>query len=216
MNLRPVRNFVIALFLLPILAIGTVAALYLFVEIRTAGKRYDNIKEIPYRRVGLVLGTSPRTIRGTTNYYFKYRIDACVKLYKAGKIKKILVSGDNLAKEYNEPRYMKNALMRQGIPESDIVLDYAGLRTLDSVIRSKEVFGLEDVTIISQGFHNARAVFIALHHGIDAIGFDAKEIKHTRTYLTYGIGREALARTKMFIDLILNKQPKFLGKKIKI
>ena len=106
--------------------------------------------------------------------------------------------------------------MERGVPESDIILDYAGFRTLDSVERCKKVFGQERMTIISQGYHNARAIYLAKSSGIDAIGCDAKDIKRTRTYYIYGIGREALARVKMFVDLVLDKQPKFLGEMIEI
>ena len=137
-------------------------------------------------------------------------------MYKAGKVSKILVSGDNHSKDYDEPSYMKQALMERGVPESDIILDYAGFRTLDSVVRCKKVFGQERMTIISQGYHNARAIYLAKNSGIDTIGCDAKDIKRTRTYYIYGIGREALARVKMFVDLVLDKQPKFLGEMIEI
>lgn len=106
--------------------------------------------------------------------------------------------------------------MERGVPESDIILDYAGFRTLDSVVRCKKVFGQERMTIISQGYHNARAIYLAKNSGIDTIGCDAKDIKRTRTYYIYGIGREALARVKMFVDLVLDKQPKFLGEMIEI
>ena len=111
---------------------------------------------------------------------------------------------------------MKDALMEHGVSESDIVLDYAGFRTLDSVVRCKEIFGQESITIVSQGFHNARAVCLASWYGIDAIGLDAKDIKHSRTYLFFGVGREALARTKMYVDMLIGKKPKFLGEKIEI
>lgn len=156
-------------------------------------RQYCDVSKIPYNRVGLVLGTNPFVPSGNMNYYFKYRIDACERLYKAGKVSKILVSGDNHSKDYDEPSCMKHALMERGIPESDIVLDYAGFRTFDSVVRCKKVFGQERVTIISQGYHNARAIYLAKSSGIDAIGYDAKDIKRTRTYYIYGVGCEALA-----------------------
>lgn len=182
-----------------------------------AGKKvYENTSDIPHNRVGLVLGTSPYARNGGPNYYFTYRIDACVALYKAGKIDRILVSGDNHTKYYDEPKYMRDALVKRGIPESAIVLDYAGFRTWDSVIRAKKVFGQSKMTIISQGYHNERAVFIARCKGIEAIGFNAKEIKRTRTYIYFGFLRESLARCKMFLDLIINKQPKFLGDPIEV
>lgn len=205
---------IVVLFLVVLLLAVVIS--YLSVELKSRPKRYNDVTEIPYNRVALVLGTNPLTRNGRTNYYFKYRIDACVELYKAGKVSKFLLSGDNSTKEYDEPQYMKNALMKRGVPSSDIVLDYAGFRTLDSVVRCKEVFGQKSITIVSQGFHNARAVCLASWYGIDAIGFDAKDIKHSRTYLLFGVGREALARVKMFIDMVVGKKPKFLGEEIEI
>ena len=189
---------------------------YIIVKKRTDSRIFDNTEEIPYNRVGLLLGTNPTLKNGKQNYYFKYRIEACVRLYKEKKISKIIVSGDNHIKEYDEPEYMKQALMAHGIPEKDIVLDYAGFRTLDSVIRAKEVFGQEKITIISQNFHNERAVYLALANGIDAVALNAKEFKNSHAYLKTGFLRESLARVKMFLDIWTGKQPKFLGEKINI
>lgn len=202
--------------ILIIVGVATAATAYLVVMYSSSPKQYSDVSKIPYNRVGLALGTNPLAPSGNMNYYFKYRIDACERLYKAGKVSKILVSGDNHSKDYDEPSCMKQALMERGIPESDIVLDYAGFRTLDSVVRCKKVFGRERVTIISQGYHNARAIYLAKYSGIDAIGYDAKDIKRTHTYYIYGVGREALARVKMFGDLVLGKQPKFLGEMVEI
>lgn len=199
-----------------IVLIIVILSSHLLVSGYTKNKVFENVADIPYNRVGLVLGTSPYARNGGPNYFFTYRIDACVALYKAGKIDRILVSGDNHVKTYDEPQYMKDALIKQGIPASAIVLDYAGFRTWDSVIRAKKVFGQSKITIISQGYHNERAVFIARCKGIEAIGFNAKELKRTRTYIYFGFLRESLARCKMFLDLIINKKPKFLGDPIEV
>lgn len=214
--LRKTMMFVLVLIALFLIAFLVVAVSYWVVECKSRNKRYSDVADVPYNRVALVLGTNPLTPSGRPNYYFKYRIEACVELYKAGKVSKFLLSGDNSTKYYDEPQYMKDALMEHGIPESDIVLDYAGFRTLDSVVRCKEVFGQESMTVVSQGFHNARAVCLASWYGVNAVGFDAKDIKHSRTYLFFGVGREALARTKMFVDMIVGKKPKFLGERIEI
>lgn len=177
---------------------------------------YGNTDEIPYNRVGLLLGTNPIGPNGGPNYYFTYRIEAAVRLYEAGKISYILVSGDNHSKAYDEPMCMKEALMKKGIPESVIYLDYAGFRTLDSIIRAKEIFGQDSFTIISQKFHNERAIYLARHYGISAIGFNAKDVRMAATNLKIAIGRESMARVKMYIDILFNKQPKFLGEQIEI
>lgn len=151
---------------------------------------------------------------GYINLYYQYRIDATLALYKAGKIDYILVSGENSSRNYDEPTTIKNDLIEGGIPENRIVLDYAGFRTLDSVVRSKLVFNLESVTIISQLFHNERAIYLANKNGIKAVAYNAKDVnKH------YGFKtklREKLARVKMVLDLIFRKEPKFLGEKIDI
>ncbi|MGB0887753.1 MAG: SanA/YdcF family protein [Vicingaceae bacterium] len=174
---------------------------------------YNSVTETPNgNKVALLLGTSRYTTRGTTNLYFKYRINAAVELYRNKKIKHIIVSGDNRVKNYNEPKQMQNALMEKGIPESAITLDYAGFRTLDSVVRCKKVFGQTKFIIISQKFHVERALFIAHKYDIDAIGFSAQDPPNK--YAVKTKIREIFAKTKAVIDLyIINKKPKFLGKK---
>lgn len=178
----------------------------------TAAQIYSEVITIPQNKVGLLLGTSPKLKNGNNNLYFDYRILAAVELYKAGKIKYILISGDNRREEYNEPEEMKKALIQKGVPEKFIYLDYAGFRTLDSVVRAKEVFGQNQLTIISQRFHNERAIYLAEKNGINAIGYNAKDV-NAYAGLKTNI-RELLARVKMFIDLAIDKQPHFLGEKI--
>lgn len=181
-----------------------------------ANKRqcYDNVADLPTNKVGLLLGTS-KYIGKQLNYYYKYRIEATSKLYKAGKIKYVLVSGDNHHKSYNEPETFKNDLIKNGIPENRIFLDYAGFRTFDSVIRSKKVFGQNTITVISQKFHNERALFIAKHNDIKAVAYNAKDL-HGKFGLKTRI-RERFARVKAILDVfVLNTKPKFLGEEIEI
>lgn len=109
---------------------------------------------------------------------------------------------------------MRDALISKGVPSSAIVLDYAGFRTLDSVVRAKEVFGQEKITIISQRFHNERAIYLAEHYGIEAIGYNAKDAKRTKRSLMITVVRESMSRVNMFIDILTRKEPKFLGEKI--
>jgi len=175
---------------------------------------FDSTQEMPYNKVGLLLGTTKYLQSGSINPYYKYRIDAAVSLYKSGKISFVLVSGDNSRVSYDEPTTIKNDLIAAGIPEAKIYLDYAGFRTLDSVVRSKEIFGQSSITIISQKFHNERAVYISKHKGISAVGFNARD-----TSLRFGFKtrmRELLARDKMMLDLIFHKKPKFQGDQIEI
>lgn len=178
------------------------------------GQTYTDTDTIPANRVGLVLGTSNRLTNGSPNPYYTYRIDATTALYKAGKIEFILVSGDNGSVYYNEPNTIKKDLINAGIPDHVIFLDYAGFRTLDSMFRAKFVFGLDEVTVISQKFHNERAIYIAKQKGLKAIGFNAQDISTSQGLKVQT--REYLARVKVFIDMVLNTQPKFYGATIEI
>ncbi|CAM4097191.1 vancomycin high temperature exclusion protein [Zobellia nedashkovskayae] len=178
------------------------------------GKTFSNPNEIPKNRVGLVLGTSKKLIGGLPNPYYTYRINATIELYKAKKIDFVLVSGDNGTRYYNEPNTFKKDLIAKGIPSEKIFLDFAGFRTLDSMVRAKEVFGLNNVTVISQEFHNQRAIYLAEKKGLNAIGYNAKSIIGTQGLKVHL--REYLARVKVFIDLALNIQPKFFGEDVEI
>nr|WP_232285903.1 ElyC/SanA/YdcF family protein [Aquimarina agarilytica] len=181
----------------------------------TAKKRlYSSVDHIPKNKVGLLLGTSKYVATGQLNLYYQYRIQAAATLYHASKIEYILVSGDNSTKSYNEPKKIKEDLIKKGVPENKIVLDYAGFRTLDSVVRAQKVFGENQFTVISQKFHNERALFLADHFNSNAIAFNAKGVSSR-----YGFKvqiREYFARVKVFIDLLFNVKPKFLGDKITI
>lgn len=199
--------------MLVLLLVGIITC-NIYVEFSTKGKTFNNTAEIPVNKVGLLLGTAKYLQGGTINLFYQYRINAAVKLYKAGKIEYILVSGDNGSKSYDEPTTFKEDLIAQGIPEDKIILDYAGFRTLDSVVRSKEIFQQESITIISQQFHNERAIAIANAKGINAVGFNAKDVGG-RNGLKVEV-REIFARVAMCIDLVIGKQPKFLGEKIAI
>ncbi|WP_420570798.1 SanA/YdcF family protein [Kordia sp.] len=196
-----------------LIVIGTVIC-NAYVEITTKGKTFNSVVEVPVNKVGLLLGTGKYLKNGNINLFYRYRINAAVSLYKAGKIKYILVSGDNGSKNYDEPTAFKEDLVAAGIPENKIVLDYAGFRTLDSVVRSKEIFQQENITIISQQFHNERAIAIANAKGINAVGFNAKNVGGRNGFKVKV--REVLARVAMCIDLVIGKQPKFLGEKIAI
>ncbi|NVK63882.1 MAG: YdcF family protein [Flavobacteriales bacterium] len=173
-----------------------------------------DFNELPKVKVGIVPGTIRYLSSGQPNLYFSYRIDAAAELYRSGKISHLLISGDNGTKGYNEPQDMKNALMEKGIPAAAITLDYAGFDTYDSMIRAREVFGQDRYIVISQEFQNERAVYIARRFGIEAYGFNAKDVKNyggIRTKL-----RESLARVKAFVEVQLGVQPTYLGEKIRI
>ncbi len=200
--------------LLTILALISIFGADRLVVQSAYGRIYNSTEKIPHNKVGLLLGTGKTLSNGRINLYYKFRIDAAVELFKSGKIDVILVSGDNSSKDYDEPSTIKDDLIKNGVPEDRIYLDYAGFRTLDSVVRCKEIFGQHSITIISQQFHNERAIFIANHEKIQAIGFNAKDVGTKYGFKTRL--REKLARVKMMIDLILGKNPKFLGDKVDI
>lgn len=170
--------------------------------------------DLPQMKAGLLLGTSKSLNNGFPNAYFYNRIYAVVELYKTGKIQYIIVSGDNSRKDYNEPEDMQLALMEHGIPQDRIFLDFAGFRTLDSVVRAKEIFGQTKLIIISQKFHNERAVFLARQNGMEAFGFNAEDVNKYAGFKTNM--REYLAKAKAYWDLIFGVEPKFGGDKVLI
>ena len=176
-------------------------------------KTYSSVELIPHRRVGLVLGCPKQLSNGTPNLFFKNRIDAAAQLFEHRKVDYLIVSGDNHVQGYDEPTDMKNALIDMGVPGDRIYPDYAGFRTLDSVVRAKDIFGQDTIIVISQKFHNQRAIFLASHHGIDAIGFDAPEVGLRHSFKTRC--REQFAKVKAVLDVYLfRKRPHFLGQKI--
>lgn len=180
----------------------------------TADDIFKTVQQVPSNKVGMILGTAKYNRSGRVNAFYQFRIDATVQLFKAGKIQYVLVSGDNGTKQYNEPETIKKDLVKRGIPANRIVLDYAGFSTLDSVVRAKAVFGQESITIISQGFHVERAIYLAKRKGVKATGFAAKDVRASRGFKV--LIREKFARVKMLLDLFFNSQPKFLGEPIQI
>lgn len=196
----------IALFLLIVVLSTAIFIGYCGYEV----ERYS--KERTFNKVGMVLGTSKYNINGKLNRFYKYRIEAAAEAFYSGKIEYVIVSGDNAQAEYNEPLSMKESLMEKGVPEETIYMDHAGFSTLDSVVRAKEVFHLNSYTVISQEFHNKRAIYIGRNNNIDIIGYNAENIQRAKIKR-----REHLARVKAFLDIkILKTKPKFLGEKVYI
>jgi SanA protein len=176
---------------------------------------HSRLGDVPHRRVGLLLGCSNRLPGGRTNLYYLGRIEAATELWSTGTVDYILVSGDNHSRDYDEPTTMLRDLVIAGVPRERIVLDYAGFRTLDSVVRAKEVFGLDGFVVISQRFHNERAVFIARANGLDAVAYDAADVAGADGRKTHA--REFLARLRAVLDVeLLGTRPHFLGDRIPI
>ncbi|WP_390451087.1 SanA/YdcF family protein [Chryseobacterium sp. Alg-005] len=172
------------------------------------------ISDVPTTKTALLLGTSKTLSNGMPNAYFYNRIQATVDLYKSGKIQYVIVSGDNSRKDYNEPEDMQLTLMKYGIPQDKIFMDFAGFRTLDSVVRAKEIFGQKKLVIISQKFHNERAVFLARKNGMEAYGYNAPDVNKYAGLKTNI--REYIAKAKTYWDLLFGVEPKFGGDKIVI
>ncbi len=191
------------------------AVIDIYITASASSRVYRNVSEIPWNKCGLLLGTSKYRVEGGLNPYFLSRINAAVELYRSGKINFIIASGDNSEKYYNEPQQMKKYLVMMGVPKEKVFMDFAGFRTLDSVIRAKYIFGQDSITVISQKFHVDRAIYIARENGIEAAGFAAGDVKESG-YIRLRF-REFLARLKAFVDIhILEKKPKFLGNRIQV
>jgi SanA protein len=217
-NLKTLYNRIAKLFkwalLLSPFGLFAIICIDSYVLIEAENQTFQNTSQIPFNEVGLLLGTSKHMNNGSVNPYYKSRIDATLALYNANKIEFVLISGDNGRTNYNEPILFKNDLRKLGIPENKIFLDYAGFSTLDSVLRAQKIFGLKQFTVISQRFHNERAIFLANQKGIKAIGFNAEDVVGKNSIKTEL--REYLARIKACLDILLNVQPKYLGEKIAI
>jgi SanA protein len=179
----------------------------------SAGRIFTQIDAVPANDVGLVLGTSKRLKNGKPNLHFNQRIETAAALYRAGKVRHLLVSGDNHIASYNEPDDMRAALVAAGIPADAITCDYAGFRTLDSIVRAKEIFNASTCTIISEEYHCPRALWIAREHGLDAIAFAAPDVGLKSWSLRADV-REQFARDWCAVDLyVLHRGPKFMGPK---
>lgn len=211
MTYRFWRNVIIVVFILLLVVAGVVNYI---VESSTGSQLYTDIKLIPKNKVGLLLGTAKYEDKALKiiNTYYQNRIDATVNLYMAGKIDYIIVSGDNGSKYYNEPALMKADLVARGIPAKKIYMDNAGFRTLDSILRCRDIFGQESFTIISQEFHDRRALYIANHKHVTAVAFKAED---GDTFWDAQL-REKFARVKMVTDLIFNTQARYYGEQVVI
>jgi len=204
------RSFI----LIAILLLSIIGSNYWIIK-STKSQIYSDTSSIPKNDVALLLGASKTLRNGTENLFFKYRIEAAAELYKSGKIKHIIVSGDNSRKAYDEATDMREALVAKGVPDSCITQDYAGFRTLDSMVRCLKVFGQNKITVISQKFHNERAVFIGNYYDMEVVAFNAKDAPAAFSIKTRT--REHFAKFKAVLDLyILHKQPKFLGEQVAI
>lgn len=202
---------------LSILAFASIIFLFItniYIINSTQHQITSDIKKLSHVHAAIVLGTNPKLGNGLSNPYFTYRMQASYDLYKNHKIDFLIVSGDNSNQLYNEPIAMRDALIAAGIPDSAIFLDYAGLRTFDSMIRLKEIFGVDSAIVVSQEFHNQRAIFIANKLSMYVMGYNAKNILQEADLYTKM--RECMAKSKVFLDFWFGIKPKFGGEQIPI
>lgn len=193
----------VSLFLL----IAVLIICYCIVSFNARGKVYDKVSDIPHNKYGLLLATSPVSPSGNRNFYFDDRVEAAVKLYKNGKIDYVIASGGDYRKPgkygYDEPQALHDSLVKYGVPSERIILDYDGQRTIYSIKNVKDKYDADSVTLISQPFHNERALYLASHFDVNAIAFNAKERVKGRLKLKNHL-REFFARPKMFWDVFAN------------
>jgi SanA protein len=211
---RWLKRLGFAILLLVLAVIAVVAYANITAIWASYGRIFTDVSKVPKTKVGLVFGTSSR-VSGRENLYFRYRIEAAAQVWNAGKIETLIVSGDYNPPYYNEPNKMKRALIERGIPADRIVCDFGGMRTLDSVVRAKEVFGADSILFISQRFQNERAIYLAKANAIDAYGFAARDVEVGEGMKTKL--REVGARVKMWLDVnFLNTRPRHLGDKVEM
>jgi len=183
------------------------------IRIASSNRLYDRTTadKVPVARAAVVLGCVRTLKDGSRNQFYGHRIRAAAELYAAGKVKAVIVSGDNHVRGYDEPSDMKADLVAAGVPREKIVCDYAGFRTLDSVIRARDVFGAESFIVVSQPFHVRRALFLARGFGCDAYGYAAEDVRGVNSVKT--LLREQLAKVAALVDVVIRRRPKFLGKR---
>ncbi|CCG87733.1 outer membrane permeability protein SanA [Erwinia piriflorinigrans] len=202
------KRLIYGLIIIITLIAATALGLDRWISWKTAPYVYDDLKALPHRQVGVVLGTAKFYRTGVINQYYLYRMQGALNAYNSGKVNYLLLSGDNAQQSYNEPMTMRRDLIAAGVEPSDIVLDYAGFRTLDSIVRTRKVFDTNDFIIITQRFHCERALLIALHMGIQAQCYAVPSPKNMMSVRL----REVAARLGALVDLyVMKREPRFLG-----
>ena len=208
--MRTIRKLLRLLVGSSLLLLAFILACNVWVVRSTADRIFYSSDVLPSNDAALVLGTTKKLRGGVENPFFKYRMEAAARLYHEKKVKSLILSGDNGSNYYNEPWDMRKALLKLGVPAEAMTLDYAGFRTFDSIIRCKEVFNQNRITIISQAFHDSRALFICQRYDIQAVAFAARDVPGGQSFKT--LMREYLARPKAILDIyVLGATPKFLG-----
>jgi SanA protein len=183
-------------------------SLHFYVKYKARHKIFSNVENVTDKDFAIVLGAAIKNNNQPGNY-LKYRLDDAITLYQSGRVKKILISGDNGEDAHDEISVMNNYLVKNGVPQDIIFGDYAGFDTYSTMERAEKIFGIENAIIVSQGFHLPRAVYIAREKGIDAIGYSTRQSFGKRRYFL----REYFATIKSFFDCAINRKSKYYGKK---
>lgn len=182
---------------------------YWTVSHNAEGRNFDSVEQVPYNKYGLLLATSPVTRAGAPNCHFQHRIQATDELFKSGKIEYLIASGGNYKgkEEFgcDEPAAIRDSLVARGWPEERIILDYEGTRTLNSIVKARTVYDIDSVTLISQKFHNERAIYLADRYGLHTVAYNAKPSPFLMSRIKNNL-REYMARPKMFIDIIVGTE----------
>ncbi len=203
---KPGRRQLWTWFVSALLVPPLIMALIYFEVQRHQDSIYDSAEAVPAMPAAIVFGA------GINSPEFKDRIDTAVGLYKSGKVLKLLMTGDNRYVNYNEPIAMKKAAVSRGVPEQDIVCDFAGFRTYDSLYRARDIFGVKQAVLVSQRYHLPRAIFLAQCLGLKVVGIDAGVHSYGPIQSWYDL-REFVAAEAAWLDVIAGRKPKFLGKK---
>lgn len=179
--------------------------------VRSASPETFSTNNAPVKRVAVVFGAEVKR-DGTPSTVLRDRVETAVGLYKSGKVEKLLMSGDNRFVNYNEPESMRQYALTLGMPDSDIVLDYAGRRTYDTCYRAREIFGVNSAILVTQGFHLPRALFLCKAFGIDSVGVNADNYYYLKRLRLFWNVREVLASVQSVLDVYLFKPLPVLGK----
>ncbi|GGP39160.1 SanA/YdcF family protein [Streptomyces melanogenes] len=171
--------------------------------------KVGTVAQAPASGVAVVFGAG--LWDGEPSPYLAHRLDAAVELYRAGKVKAVLVTGDNGRAEYDEPDAMRTYLVKHGVPDRRVVSDFAGFDTWDSCVRARKIFGVERAVLVSQDFHIRRAVALCEAAGVDSYGVAVDAVRDTTWY--YGSTREVFAAGKAALDAAFKPDPRFLGPK---
>ncbi len=212
---RPLRSSLVAAVVLLVVTTAVLVGSDAWVRVVGGAHSHARLQDVPQARVAVVLGCSERLADGRPNRFFRHRIEAAAELYRQGRVQALIVSGDNSRRDYDEPGAMREALVSAGVPRDRIWCDYAGLRTLDSVLRAQQIFGQNEFIVVSQRFHNERAVFLGRRLGLKVHGFNAADVPVAAAPTTYL--REVLARVKAVLDVtVLGTQPRHGGPPVEI